>query len=305
MAELQLFSGNANLGLAQKIATTLNTQLGSARVQRFKDSECDIEITDNVRHKDIYIIQSTYTPVNENLMELCLIADALHRSAAANITAVIPYFGYARQDRRIRSAKVPISARVVADMLENVGIKRIITVELHSDQVQGFFSIPVDNVFGTEIFIDDINKQKLDNLAIVSPDVGGMVRARAFAKRLNDPNLAVIEKRRNKDNEGIALTVIGDVQNRNCIIIDDMIDTGSTLVTAAAALRAAGAKKIIAYITHPVLSGDAVAAIEQSNLDTIVVTDSIPLSDSAKKSSKIRQISIAPLLSGAIVERNI
>lgn len=305
MTNLQLFTGSASIDLAEKISAMLSTPIGKARIGRFKDTEADIEILTEVRHKDIYLIQSTCAPVDENYMELCLIADALRRAAVNSITAVIPYMGYARQDRRITSAKVPISARVVADMLQNVGIARIITLELHSDQVQGFFNIPVDNIFSTDLFVGDFNVKKLDQVTVVSPDVGGMMRARAFAKRLSNPALAVIEKKRNDQGIAAALQVIGDVSDRNCVIIDDMVDTGSTLVAAAEALRKAGAKSVIAYVSHAVLSGDAIAAIANSTLDELVVTDSIPLTSQAKSCKKIRQISIAALLTNAIVDREV
>ena len=263
-----------------------------------------IEILENVRGKDVFIIQSTSAPANNNLMELLTMADALRRSSAARITAVMPYFGYARQDRRVRSARVPITAKVVADMMSSVGICRILTVDLHADQIQGFFYMPVDNVYSTPVMLSDILKQNLEPLMIVSPDVGGVVRARAMAKRLNDAELSIIDKRRSGPNKSEVMHIIGDPRGKNCIVIDDIVDTAGTMCTAATELKKSGALSVRAYITHPVLSGLAVENIENSALDEVVVTDTIPLSEEAKKCRKIRVISLAPLLAQALKRVN-
>jgi ribose-phosphate pyrophosphokinase len=297
---LMIFSGNANPVLAQAVADHLGIPLGKALVNRFSDGEVRLEILENVRGKDVFVVQSTCAPCNDNLMELVIMADALRRASAKKITAVIPYFGYARQDRRVRSARVAISAKVVADMLTGVGFTRIVTVDLHSDQIQGFFEIPVDNVYATKLLLADIQAQYNHNVTIVSPDVGGVIRARAFAKRLNDAELVIIDKRRPRPNESQVMNIIGEVKDRTCVIIDDIVDTAGTLCLAAQALKDKGAKKVVGYITHPVLSGDAIKNISHSALDEVVVTDTIPLSDAAKQCKQIRQLSLSKTLSEAI-----
>jgi ribose-phosphate pyrophosphokinase len=300
VSKLMVFTGNANPELAQLIVDRLDMPLGEAKVSKFSDGEIAIEINENVRGKDIFIIQSTCIPTNDNIMELCLLVDALRRSSAGRITAVIPYYGYARQDRRVRSARVPISAKVVADMLQSAGVDRALTVDLHADQIQGFFNVPMDNIYGSPILLDDIEKQQYEDLIIVSPDVGGVVRARAIAKQLNDADLAIIDKRRPQANEAQVMHIIGDVQDRTCIIVDDMVDTAGTLCKAADALKQFGAKKVVAYCTHPVLSGPAIENIMNSQLDELVVTDTIPLSKEAKACTKIRQLTLAGLLAESI-----
>ncbi len=300
MSKLVVFTGNANPELAQKICAALHIPLGNAEVARFSDGETQVEIHENVRGKDVFIVQSTCAPTNDNLMELVVMADALRRSSAGRITAVIPYFGYARQDRRVRSARVPITAKVVADMIQTVGVDRVLTVDLHADQIQGFFDIPVDNVYSTPVLQADIERQKYENLIVVSPDVGGVLRARAMAKQLNDADLAIIDKRRPKANEAQVMHIIGDVKDRTCLVIDDMVDTAGTLCKAAAALKDNGAKRVVAYCTHPVLSGPAIDNIINSRLDTLVVTDTIPLSERAIASGKIRQVSMAGMLAEAV-----
>ena len=296
---LMVFTGNSNPVLADAIAKNIGVPLGYASISKFSDGEVSVELNENVRGKDVFIIQPTCTPTNDSIMELLLMADALHRASANRITAVIPYFGYARQDRRVRSARVAISAKVVADMISGVGVNRVLTVDLHAEQIQGFFSIPVDNVYGSPVLTDDIERQKYKNLLVVSPDVGGVVRARAVAKQLNK-DLAIIDKRRPTANEAQVMHIIGDVKGRSCLIVDDMVDTAGTLCKAADALKENGAKKVMAYCTHPVLSGPAVENIEASNLDSLVVTDTIPLSEAAKKCSRIRQLSMARLLGESI-----
>ena len=296
---LMVFTGNSNPVLADAIAKNIGVPLGYASISKFSDGEVSVELNENVRGKDVFIIQPTCTPTNDSIMELLLMADALHRASANRITAVIPYFGYARQDRRVRSARVAISAKVVADMISGVGVNRVLTVDLHAEQIQGFFSIPVDNVYGSPVLTDDIERQKYKNLLVVSPDVGGVVRARAVAKQLNK-DLAIIDKRRPTANEAQVMHIIGDVKGRTCLIVDDMVDTAGTLCKAADALKENGAKKVVAYCTHPVLSGPAVENIEASNLDSLVVTDTIPLSEAAKKCSRIRQLSMARLLGESI-----
>ena len=296
---LMVFTGNSNPVLADAIAKNIGVPLGYASISKFSDGEVSVELNENVRGKDVFIIQPTCTPTNDSIMELLLMADALHRASANRITAVIPYFGYARQDRRVRSARVAISAKVVADMISGVGVNRVLTVDLHAEQIQGFFSIPVDNVYGSPVLTDDIERQKYKNLLVVSPDVGGVVRARAVAKQLNK-DLAIIDKRRPTANEAQVMHIIGDVKGRSCLIVDDMVDTAGTLCKAADALKENGAKKVVAYCTHPVLSGPAVENIEASNLDSLVVTDTIPLSEAAKKCSRIRQLSMARLLGESI-----
>ena len=293
---MMVFAGNANPQLANEIARRLNMPLGNAIVGQFSDGEVMVEVMENVRGKDVFIVQPTCAPTNKNLMELLVMVDAMKRSSAARVTAVVPYFGYARQDRRPRSARVPITAKVVAEMIGTVGTDRVLTVDLHADQIQGFFSIPVDNVYASPILLGDIWRQKYDNQIVVSPDVGGVVRARALAKRLDDADLAIIDKRRPRANEAKVMNIIGDVEDRTCILIDDLVDTAGTLCAAAAALKDHGAKRVVAYITHPVLSGPAIDNISNSELDELVVSDTIPLQPAAQATGKIRQLSIAELL---------
>lgn len=297
---MMIFAGNGTPQLAQDVVNHLNIPLGKAVVGRFSDGEIQIEILENVRGRDVFILQSTCAPTNDNLMELLIMVDALRRASAGRITTVIPYFGYARQDRRVRSARVPISAKVVANMLEAVGTDRVLTVDVHADQVQGFFNLPVDNVYASPILLGDIWRQKHPNLIVVSPDVGGVVRARAVAKRLDDAELAIIDKRRPKPNESRVMHIIGDVEGKSCVIIDDLVDTAGTLCEAARALKEHGAAKVMAYATHPVLSGPAIANIEKSELDELVVTDTIPLRPEAQACSKIRQLSVAGMLAETI-----
>ena len=297
---LVLFSGNGNKSLSEAISKKLSLKLGDSKVERFSDGEISVKIEENVRGMDVFLIQPTSPPAHENLMELVIMVDALKRSSASRITAVIPYYGYARQDRRVRSERVPISAKVVADILERSGIDRVLTVELHSEQIQGFFDIPVDNVYGTRIIHDDIIKQKLNDILIVSPDVGGVVRSRALAKVLDLSDLAIIDKRRDEDNQSEVMNVIGEVKGKDCVLVDDMVDSAGTLCNASKALKERGARKVYAYIVHPVLSGDAIKKINKSKLDQLVVTDTIPLSDAAKACKKIRVISLAPTLAEAI-----
>jgi ribose-phosphate pyrophosphokinase len=293
---MAIMSGNANPELAQRIARHLTLPLSKIQASRFSDGEVAIEILENVRGRDVYIVQSTCPPVNDNLMELLVIADALRRASAQRITAVIPYFGYARQDRRPRSARVPITASVVAQMISNGGIDRVLTVDLHADQIQGFFSVPLDNVYGSPVLLGDLWKQKIDNLVVVSPDIGGVVRARALAKRMDDADLVIIDKRRPQPNQAEVMNIIGEVKGKTCVLIDDMIDTAGTLCLAAKALKENGAERVISYITHAVLSGPAVQRISDSELDELVVTDTIPLSEEAQKCQRIRQLSVAELL---------
>ncbi|MDH5394996.1 MAG: ribose-phosphate diphosphokinase, partial [Gammaproteobacteria bacterium] len=293
---MMVFAGNSNPQLANEIARRLNLPLGNAIVGEFSDGEVMVEVMENVRGKDVFIVQPTCAPTNTNLMELLVMVDAMRRSSAARVTAVVPYFGYARQDRRPRSARVPITAKVVAEMISTVGTDRVLTVDLHADQIQGFFSIPVDNVYASPILLGDIWRQKYENLMVVSPDVGGVVRARALAKRLDDADLAIIDKRRPRANEAKVMNIIGDVKGRSCILIDDLVDTAGTLCAAAGALKKNGAAHVVAYITHPVLSGPAIDNITNSELDELVVTDTIPLQPAAQACSKIRQLSIAELL---------
>lgn len=297
---MMVFAGNSNPQLANEIARLLKIPLGNAIVGEFSDGEVMVEVMENVRGKDIFIVQPTCAPTDKNLMELLVMVDAMRRSSAARVTAVIPYFGYARQDRRPRSARVPITAKVVAEMISTVGTDRVLTVDLHADQIQGFFSIPVDNVYASPILLGDIWRQKYENLMVVSPDVGGVVRARALAKRLDDADLAIIDKRRPRANEAKVMNIIGDVKGRTCILIDDLVDTAGTLCAAATALKDHGAEKVVAYITHPVLSGPAISNINKSKLDELVVTDTIPLQPDAKACSKVRQLSIAELLAETI-----
>lgn len=300
MSYLAIFSGNAHPELAKTVAQHLRVPLGKADVGRFSDGETAVEIKENVRGKDVFILQPTCAPTNDHLMEVMVLADALRRSSAGRITAVMPYFGYARQDRRSRSARVPISAKVVADMLSIVGIDRVMTVDLHADQIQGFFDIPVDNIYGTPVLLKDLKQQNYENLMVVSPDVGGVVRARAMAKSLGDVDLAIIDKRRARANESQVMHIIGDVSGRDCVLVDDMVDTAGTLCKAAQALKDNGARRVVGYITHPVLSGNAVSNISNSVLDEIVVTDTIPLSAAAQACDKIRQVTIAPMIAESL-----
>ena len=294
-----VFTGNANPALADAIAKNIGVPLGRASISKFSDGEVSVELNENVRGKDVFVIQPTCAPTNDSIMELLLMSDALHRASANRITAVIPYFGYARQDRRVRSARVAISAKVVADMIGAVGVNRVLTVDLHAEQIQGFFSIPVDNVYGSPVLTDDIERQNYSNLTVVSPDVGGVVRARAVAKQIN-ADLAIIDKRRPTANEAQIMHIIGDIKGKSCLIVDDMVDTAGTLCKAADALKDHGATKVVAYCTHPVLSGPAIQNIEGSNLDSLVVTDTIPLNEKAKSCKNIRQLSMAKLLAESI-----
>ena len=294
--KMKLFAGNANPGLAAAIAEHLSLRLGQAQVTKFSDGETAVEIEENVRGHDVFLVQSTCAPTNDNLMELMVLADALRRASATRITAVIPYFGYARQDRRPRSARVPITAKVVANMLASVRVDRLLTVDLHADQIQGFFDMPVDNVYASPILLGDIWRQSHPDLIIVSPDVGGVVRARALAKRMDDADLAIIDKRRPKANVAKVMNIIGDVAGRTCILIDDLVDTAGTLCEAAAALKDHGEKKVVAYCTHAVLSGGAAEKLAAARLDELVVTDTIPLSPQAEATNIIRQVSIAEML---------
>jgi len=295
-----VFAGNANPQLAAAINEHLKIRPGYAVVTKFSDGEVNVEIDEHVRGKDVFIVQPTCAPTNDNLMELLIIADALRRSSAARITAVIPYYGYARQDRRPRSQRVPISAKLVADMIQTAGINRVLTVDLHADQIQGFFSLPVDNIYASPILLGDIWRQVYPRKVVVSPDVGGVVRARALAKRLGDADLAIIDKRRPKANEAQIMNIIGDVPGKTAIIVDDIVDTAGTLCQAASALKDEGADRVVSYVTHPVLSGKAIEKISASTIDELVVTDSIPLSTEAEACQKIRQVSIAELLAESI-----
>ena len=296
---MMVFTGNANPVLAHEVAKHLGIELGRADVGRFSDGEIMLELLENVRGRDVFVLQSTSHPTNDSLMEVMVMVDALRRSSAGRITAAIPYFGYSRQDRRPRSARVAITAKVVANMLTSVGVNRLLTMDLHSDQIQGFFDIPVDNIYATPILLDDLHKKNYQDLVVVSPDVGGVVRARAAAKQLN-AELAIIDKRRPKANVAKVMNIIGEVAGRNCVIMDDMVDTANTLCEAAAALKAQGAKKVLAYATHPVLSGNAVERIANSTLDELVVTNTIPLTKEAASCKKIRQLSAAELLAETI-----
>ena len=293
---MAVFTGNANPVLAQDIARHLMQPLGRAMVGRFSDGEIQVEIMENVRGKDVFLVQSTCPPTNEHLMELLVMADACKRASAGRITAVIPYLGYARQDRRQRAMRVPITAKLVADMIGCAGVNRVLTVDLHADQIQGFFGVPVDNVYASPVLLGEVWKQKYDNMIVVSPDVGGVVRARALARRLDNADLAIIDKRRQRANESQVMNIIGDVRGRSCILVDDLVDTAGTLCQAAQALKDEGAERVIAYITHPVLSGKAVERIENSALDQLVVTDTIPLGEAARKCKRIRVLSVAELL---------
>ena len=295
-----VFSGNAHPQLAHDIVDILNIPLGKAMVGAFSDGEVQVEIQENVRGKDVFVVQPTGRPTNDNIMELMIMIDALRRASADRITAVIPYFGYSRQDRRVRSMRVPISAKVVANMISNIGADRVLTVDLHADQIQGFFEVPVDNVYASPVLLGDIYKQKYEDLVVVSPDVGGVVRARAVAKQLDDADLAIIDKRRPLANVAQVMHIIGEVKDRSCIIVDDLVDTAGTLCKAAQALKEHGAKAVIAYATHPVLSGNALENIEQSVLDELVVTDTVPLDEDIKHCPRIRQLKVSGLLAETI-----
>jgi ribose-phosphate pyrophosphokinase len=297
---MKLFAGNATPELAQKVAKRLYIEMGQAEVGRFSDGEIAVQINENVRGSDVFIIQSTCTPTNDNLMELIVMVDALRRASAGRITAVIPYFGYSRQDRRVRSARVPITAKVVADFLSSVGVDRVLTVDLHAEQIQGFFDVPVDNVFGTPVLLENMKQKSFDDVVVVSPDIGGVVRARAVAKLLDDADLAIIDKRRPKANVSQVMHIIGDVAGRDCIIVDDMIDTGGTLCKAAEALKEHGAKRVFAYATHPILSGAAAENIRNSVIDEVIVTDSVPLTDELKAIDKITVLTLADMLAETI-----
>ncbi|MSR15811.1 MAG: ribose-phosphate pyrophosphokinase [Gammaproteobacteria bacterium] len=297
---MMLFAGNSNPGLSRAIAAHLQAPLGKATVDRFSDGEVMVEIAENVRARDVFVLQSICRPTNDTLMELMVLIDALRRASAASITAVIPYLGYARQDRRPRSARVPITAKVVANMIASVGTNRVLTVDLHADQIQGFFEMPMDNVYASPVLLGDIWKHEYPNLMVVSPDVGGVVRARAVARRLDNADLAIIDKRRPRANEAEVMNIIGDVADRTCVLVDDMVDTAGTLCQAAKALKGHGARSVVAYCTHAVLSGKALTNIENSQLDELVVTDTIPLTEEALLCSRIRQLSVATLLGESI-----
>jgi ribose-phosphate pyrophosphokinase len=295
-----LFTGSANPALANDIARHLNMRLGRASVGRFNDGEVNIEIMENVRGRDVFIVQPTCPPANDHLMELLVMVDACRRASAARITAVVPYFGYARQDRRPRAMRMAITAKLIANMISSAGVNRLLTIDLHADQIQGFFDIPVDNVYGSPVLLGDAWRQSYRDIVVVSPDVGGVVRARALAKHLDDAELAIIDKRRPRPNESKVMNIIGEVQGKTCVLIDDMVDTAGTLCQAAQALKDEGAVKVVAYITHAVLSGNAVERIATSALDELIVTDTIPLSDEAKACNRIRQLSVAALLAETI-----
>ena len=300
MSDLIVFTGSSNRSLARRVVCELGLELGRATVGRFSDGEVSVEVDENVRGKDVFVIQSTCAPTNDNLMELFIMADALRRASAYRITAVVPYFGYARQDRRPRSARVAISAKVIADMIGGVGIDRLLTVDLHADQIQGFFKIPVDNVYGSPVLVEEVARLGYDRPIVVSPDVGGVVRARAIAKQLNDLDLAIIDKRRARANHAEVMHVIGEVDGRTAVLVDDIVDTAGTLCTASRALKDAGAVRVVAYITHPVLSGGAVERIDDSDIDEMMVTDTIPLGRTARACAKIRQLSLDRLLAESI-----
>lgn len=300
MPDMKLFAGNATPELAQRIADRLYISLGDATVSRFSDGEVAVQINENVRGSDVFIIQSTCAPTNDNLMELVVMIDAMRRASAGRITAVIPYFGYARQDRRVRSARVPITAKVVADFLSNVGVDRVLTIDLHAEQIQGFFDVPVDNIFGTPVLLDDMENRGLENPVVVSPDLGGVVRARATAKALGDIDIAIVDKRRPRANVSEVMHLIGDVKDRDCVIVDDMIDTGGTLCKAAEALKERGAKRVFAYATHAVFSGNAAQNIGNSVLDQVIITDSITIPKEIVATGKVTTLSLSRMLAEAI-----
>ena len=299
MTDLMVFTGNANPELAKKIVEQLGRPLGDASVTQFSDGEIAVELNENVRGRDVFVVQPTCAPTNDNLMELIVMVDALRRASAGRITAVVPYFGYARQDRRVRSARVPITAKVVADMMVGVGVDRVLTVDLHAEQIQGFFDVPVDNVYGSPVLLEDIETQSFEDLIAVSPDIGGVVRARAVAKQLG-VDLAIIDKRRPRPNVAEVMHIIGEIQGRTCLLVDDIIDTAGTLCSAAKALKEHGAKRVIAYCTHPVLSGKAIENLNNSELDELVVTDSIPLSEEAQGCTRIRVLTLSKMLAEAV-----
>lgn len=298
---MMIFTGNANPALAEAVVQHLGIPLGKAKVGQFSDGEVAVELQENVRGKDVFIVQPTCAPTNDSLMEVLVMADALRRASAGRVTAVVPYFGYARQDRRPWSARVPITARLVANMFSSAGIDRVLTVDLHADQIQGFFDVPVDNIYASPLLIEDIKEQHYENVMVVSPDVGGVVRARAIAKRLDDCDLAIIDKRRPKANESKVMNIIGDVEGRSCVMVDDIVDTAGTLCKAAEALKDVGATKVMAYVTHPVLSGKAIDNLLNSQMDELVVTDTIPLTEEAKASGRIRVVSMSSMLADSIV----
>ncbi|WP_086983350.1 ribose-phosphate pyrophosphokinase [Vibrio aphrogenes] len=300
MPDMKLFAGNATPELAQRIADRLYISLGDATVNRFSDGEVAVQINENVRGSDVFIIQSTCAPTNDNLMELVVMIDAMRRASAGRITAVIPYFGYARQDRRVRSARVPITAKVVADFLSNVGVDRVLTIDLHAEQIQGFFDVPVDNIFGTPVLMEDMKSRNLEDPVVVSPDLGGVVRARATAKMLDDTDIAIVDKRRPRANVSEVMNLIGDVKGRDCVIVDDMIDTGGTLCKAAEALKERGAKRVFAYATHAVFSGKAAENIKNSVIDQVIITDSIKLTEEMKATGKVTQLTLSSMLAEAI-----
>lgn len=300
MPDMKLFAGNAVPELARRITDRLYISLGDATVSRFSDGEVAVQINENVRGSDVFIIQSTCAPTNDNLMELVVMIDAMRRASAGRITAVIPYFGYARQDRRVRSARVPITAKVVADFLSNVGVDRVLTIDLHTEQIQGFFDVPVDNIFGTPVLVEDMIERSLEDPVVVSPDLGGVVRARATAKALGDIDIAIVDKRRPRANISKVMNLIGDVEGRDCIMVDDMIDTGGTLCKAAEALKSCGAKRVFAYATHAVFSGDAPRNINNSFLDQIIVTDSVTLSIEMIATKKVMALTLSNMLAEAI-----
>jgi len=299
VTDLMVFTGNANPDLAKKIVDHLGMPLGNVSVDQFSDGEIAVELHDNVRGRDVFVVQPTCAPTNDNLMELIVMVDALRRASAGRITAVVPYFGYARQDRRVRSARVPITAKVVADMMVGVGVDRVLTVDLHAEQIQGFFDVPVDNVYGSPVLLEDIEQQKFEDLIVVSPDIGGVVRARAVAKQLGI-DLAIIDKRRPRANVAEVMHIIGEIEGRTCLLVDDIIDTAGTLCSAAKALKQHGAKSVVAYCTHPVLSGKAIDNINNSELDQLVVADSIPLSQAAKECQRIRSLTLSKMLAEAM-----
>ena len=304
-SRVMVFTGNANPQLAQAIADHLHIPLGKAQVGRFSDGEVQVEIQENVRGRDVFVVQPTSSPTNDNLMELLIIVDALHRASAGRITTVIPYLGYSRQDRRVRSARVPISAKLVANLITTAGTDRVLTVDLHADQIQGFFDVPVDNVYASPVLLSDIWQKQYANVIVVSPDVGGVVRAREVAKCLDHADLAIIDKRRLRPNEARVMNIIGDVEGKNCIIVDDLVDTAGTLCKAADALKKDGAEKVVAYATHAVLSGKAVKNVQSSVLDELVVTDTIPLRDGPRACKRIRQLSVAGMLAESIRRINL
>lgn len=299
MAELMVFTGNANPELAKRIASELGIPLGDASVSHFADGEISVEVNENVRGRDVFVLQPTSAPTNDNIMELLLMVDALRRASAGRITAVVPYFGYARQDRRVRSARVPISAKLVADMIATAGVDRLLTVDLHSEQIQGFFDIPVDNVYASPVLLENIEARKFEDLIVVSPDIGGVVRARAVAKQLGI-DLAIIDKRRPTANVAEVMNIIGEVENRSCLLVDDMVDTAGTLCNAAKALKIRGAKRVIAYCTHSILAGPSIDRVAQSELDELVVTDSVAISDEIRQCTKIKHLSLATMLAEAM-----